>query len=73
LALLSGLAFFVMGSLYWGGYYAVGAAFFALALAMPLGLEWAPLAFGLFWAAVLVAISLHIRRLDDAGEGSSGR
>ena len=62
-AVLSGLAFIVMGGLYWGRYYAVGLAFFILAALMPLQLGDAPLAFGLLWTACLVGIGLHLRRL----------
>jgi serine/threonine protein kinase len=62
-SLLGGLAFFVMGSSYWGRCYAFGLAFFALAVLMPLKLELAPLAFGLTWSACLTAIGLHLRRL----------
>ena len=36
ITMLSGLAFFTMGSNYWGRCYAVGAAFFVLAVLMPL-------------------------------------
>jgi serine/threonine-protein kinase len=60
-AILSGLAFFVMGGFYWGRYYAVGLAFFLLALVMPLNLPWAPLEYALLWTLVLVGIGLHLR------------
>ena len=61
LAILAGLAFFIMGSNYWGRCYAIGAAFFALACAMPFVLEWAPLLFGLFWSAALTMVGIHLR------------
>jgi hypothetical protein len=61
LALASGLAFFIMGSNYWGRCYAMGLAFFLLAALMPLRLDWAPLAFGLMWSCMLVALGLHLR------------
>jgi serine/threonine-protein kinase len=60
---LSGLAFFVMGSSYWGRLYVVGLAFFVMALIMPFQLDWAPLEFGIVWAASLVGISFHLRDL----------
>lgn len=60
---LSGLAFFVMGSSYWGRLYVVGLAFFVMALLMPFQLAWAPLEFGIVWAASLVGISVHLRQL----------
>jgi hypothetical protein len=62
-AILSGLAFFVMGSNYWGRCYAFGAAFWVLAALMPLHLEWAPLEFGLLWSAILTAVGMHLRSL----------
>jgi hypothetical protein len=62
-AVLSGLAFIVMGGLYWGRYYMVGLAFFVLAALMPFQLGYAPLAFGLLWTACIVGIGLHLRRL----------
>src|SRR5262249_9014694 len=57
-AVLSGLAFFVMGSNYWGWCYAVGVAFFGLALLMPLDLGWAALQFGLAWSVTLSVIGV---------------
>src|SRR5438067_6052409 len=56
--MLSGLAFFMMGSNYWGRCYAIGAAFFLLAAVMPFWLELAPLMFGLLWSATLTALGL---------------
>ncbi|MCE9534480.1 MAG: serine/threonine protein kinase [Planctomycetes bacterium] len=71
-ALLSGFAFFVMGGGYWGGCYAIGLAFFLLAVLMPLNLAIAPLAFGLLWSASLCTLGLRLRRLgrDHNGTGS---
>jgi eukaryotic-like serine/threonine-protein kinase len=62
-AMASGLAFFIMGSNYWGRCYAFGLAFWALAALMPLHLEWAPLEFGLLWSGTLTLVGLHLRRL----------
>jgi serine/threonine-protein kinase len=62
-AVVSGLAFFVMGAGYGGRYYLFSLAFFALALLLPLGLEWSPLAYGLLWSLCLVVIARHLRRL----------
>jgi hypothetical protein len=59
-----------MGSSYWGCYYAIGAAFFALTLLMPPWLVIAPLAFGLLWTACAVAIGLHLRRVGREMAGS---
>ena len=67
-AVLSGLAYFVMGSNYWGRCYAYGVAFFAIALLMPLHLKWASLEFGGLWALCLIDLGLRLRRL--GGQGS---
>jgi serine/threonine protein kinase len=61
LAILSGLAFFVMGNNYWGRCYAIGVGFFALACLMPFWLIWAPLAYGLYWSAALTMVGFHLR------------
>jgi hypothetical protein len=63
LAIISGLAFFVMGSSYWGHCYTFAVAFFALALLMPLTLLWAPLGFGLLWSVSLILIGIRLRCL----------
>ena len=70
MAVLSGMAFFIMGSNYWGRCYAVGAAFFVLAVLMPLHLEYAPLTFGLLWSGTLAALGLHLRKLGNKYEGA---
>jgi serine/threonine protein kinase len=62
-AILSGLAFFVMGGGYGGRYYAIGLAFFALSLLMLLRLEWSPLAYGCLWALCLALAARRLRRL----------
>jgi serine/threonine-protein kinase len=71
-AILSGLAFIIMGSSLWGRYYVLGASFLGMALLMPLALEWAPLAFGLLWAASLAGIGLHLRRIARGAGGGGG-
>jgi serine/threonine-protein kinase len=72
-AVLSGLAFFVMGSSYWGGFYAVGLGFFVLAALMPFRLDLAPLEFALFWSATLVLVGVRLRRLNAADGRESQR
>jgi serine/threonine-protein kinase len=62
-AILSGLALFIMGSNYWGGCYAIGGAFFLLAIVMPFHLRWAPLEFGAMWGVTLGAIGWRLRQL----------
>ena len=77
-AVLAGLAFFIMGSNFWGGCYTVGVVFFATAAVMPLVLPLAPLILGLTWSVTLTVIGLYIRRQaggpgDEAGEGIKSR
>jgi predicted Ser/Thr protein kinase len=62
-AVLTGLAFFAMGSNYWGQCYAIGLAFIGLAALMPLKLDLAPLAFGVGWSVAFVMLGLHVRRI----------
>jgi len=61
ISLVAGLAFFIMGSNYWGRCYAIGSAFFVLAALMTLELTFAPLLFGLLWTFVLGMVGLHLR------------
>jgi serine/threonine protein kinase len=73
-SLLAGLGFFAMGGGYWGWCYAFGLAFFGLAMVIPaLPQELAPLAFGGLWAAALVSMGLHLRRLAAETESEDGR
>jgi serine/threonine-protein kinase len=62
-AMLTGVAFFVMGSTFWGGCYLVGLGFFALAAAMPSHLTWAPLEFAMLWGVTLFTVGVRLRRL----------
>jgi tRNA A-37 threonylcarbamoyl transferase component Bud32 len=62
-AILSGFAWFVMGSGYWGWFYAMGVAFFAASIVMPFSLRWAPVEFGVLWAACLSIAAVRLRRL----------
>ena len=64
LSLLAGLAFFVMGSNYWGRCYMIGAAFWVLGALMPIQLTLAPLGFGLMWFAALLMMGLHLRKAE---------
>jgi serine/threonine protein kinase len=61
ISMVSGLAFFIMGSNYWGRCYAFGAAFFIAAALMPLRMTIAPLLFGVLWAITLVMVGLQLR------------
>ncbi len=72
-ALFAGMAFFVMGSSYWGGLYAFGAAFFILAVVMLLDLRWATLEFGGLWGVALCLIGLRLRRLGREKEEHAGQ
>jgi serine/threonine protein kinase len=62
-ALFTGMAFFILGSSFWGGMYAVGAAFFALSFVMLARVQWAVLEFGLLWSLSLSVIGLRLRGL----------
>ncbi|HEY1861231.1 MAG TPA: hypothetical protein VGG61_12790 [Gemmataceae bacterium] len=51
---VNGLAFLVVGRLYWGIYYLVGFALFLVAALMPVWLELAPLVYGVFVEVCMV-------------------
>lgn len=64
-SVLSGLAFFVMGANYWGRCYAIGLSFMAATpLVAMIGLQAAPLVFGVLWG---VALCVLARRLEYLG------
>jgi len=54
LATLTALAYFCLGSVFWGWFYAFGIAFLILALLMPINLWLAPIEFGTLWSVVLL-------------------
>lgn len=62
LSIISGLAFFIMGSNYWGRCYAMGAIFFAMAPLLTLELSVGPLIFGSLWFIALATLGLHLRK-----------
>jgi serine/threonine protein kinase len=62
LTMVSGLAFFIMGSNYWGRCYAIGVAFFLAAPLIVFDLSLAPLVFGVLWATSLTMLGLHLRK-----------
>jgi len=62
-AILSGFAYFVLGSSYWGRMYAIAAAFFVVAFVMLLDIRWATLEYGATWVVSLTMIGLHLRHL----------
>jgi Protein kinase domain len=63
MAALTGMAFVVLGSSYWGLCYAFGLAFYGLALLMHIDLRWSPIEFGFAWSAVLIIIGNRLRNL----------
>jgi serine/threonine protein kinase len=67
MAVLASLAFFVLGSSYWGYCYVIGGLFLALAVAMTQWLPAAPLAFGVAWAASLALVGRRLDRLARTG------
>jgi hypothetical protein len=62
-AVITGMAYFILGSIVWGRFYVVGVAFFLLALLMRLGPEWAPLEFALSYGGGQVGIGFYLRSL----------
>jgi hypothetical protein len=58
-AVALGLVFFVEGHLCWSRLYAVGVAFLAAAILLPLAGLWAPVAYGLLYSATFVWLSLQ--------------
>jgi serine/threonine-protein kinase len=62
-ALITGLCYFILGSIAWGYFYAFGLAFFGLAGLMRLTPEWGPLELGLATAGCGVGIGLYLNRL----------
>ncbi len=73
LAVITGLAFFVMGSVYWGWFYLFGLAFWALAFVMHQQVEYAQPMFGIAWALALSAIGLYLQRLARSGATNEAR
>ncbi len=62
IALVSGLAFFVMGANYWGRCYVFGLTFFLLGPVIALDLTLGPLLFGVLWSVTLLILGLHLRQ-----------
>jgi eukaryotic-like serine/threonine-protein kinase len=65
-AVLASIGFFMMGSSYWGYCNLIGVTFLVLAVVM----TWipsfvAPLAFGIVWAASLLALARRLRQLSE--------
>ncbi|HZZ81520.1 MAG TPA: hypothetical protein VFE62_23665, partial [Gemmataceae bacterium] len=71
IAMMSGLAFFIMGANYWGRCYAFGLAFFVVAALMPLKMTFAPLAFGIVWLLTLGMLATHLRKQAHASQSTS--
>jgi eukaryotic-like serine/threonine-protein kinase len=67
IAAVTGMAFLILGSCYWGWCYAFAAAFYGLTPLMTHDLRWAPMEFGVLWATALGTIGIRLRRLA-AGE-----
>jgi eukaryotic-like serine/threonine-protein kinase len=69
-AVIAGLAFFALGSNYWGGCYAFGVAFFVLPGVMLLHQDWGGLEFGGLWTIALITLG---HRLHNLGRERAGR
>ena len=63
--MLTGLAFFIKGSNFWKGYYAIGVAWYLTAGVMAWGAfwTWAPFGFGLLAAVSSVVIGIYERQM----------
>jgi serine/threonine protein kinase len=70
-ALLTGLMFFALGGAFWGRLYLAGVAFFAVAVVMPMRLEWAPVELGLALSGLVVSATLHLRRTVGQAPGAA--
>ena len=62
-AVLAGLTFFALGSVFWGWCYGFGVLFLVVAALMAAAQPYAPLIFGVTWAIILTAFGLRLRRL----------
>jgi hypothetical protein len=62
LAVLTGLGYFVKGSVYWGRFYLLGLAFFAVAVIMQFTPDQAPLEMGLLHSSSLAAFGWYLLR-----------
>jgi serine/threonine-protein kinase len=66
IAALFGVFTFVEGSLYWGRFYVISLAWFALAFVMKLNLEWSPFELSLLYALSHAYFAWYVRRLQPA-------
>ena len=64
-AVMMGSGYFVEGSIYWGRFYLLGLAFFALAIVMHFTPEWAPLEMAVFSGGSLAVIGWQLLRTED--------
>jgi hypothetical protein len=62
-SVLTGMAFFILGSTFWGRLYAIAGVFFVLPFLMLIDLRWASLEFGGLWTLALCLIGFRLRRL----------
>jgi serine/threonine-protein kinase len=71
---LNGVAFLVVGQLYWGRYYLVGLAHFLVAALLPLCQDLAPLVYGVFVAVCMVLGAVdHIRTARRSKDSAQAR
>jgi hypothetical protein len=67
-ALVLGLGYFIMGSLFWGGFYLYGLSFFVLSLIMKFGPAWTSLLLGAYYGVTQVLLGLYLLRLNATPE-----
>jgi serine/threonine protein kinase len=70
---LTGVAMFGLGGIYWGRLYVIGLAFIVLAVLMPLRLDLAPLAFGGLTSLTLWTLYRQLKRIAAARVGDEKR
>jgi hypothetical protein len=72
LAVLTGLAVFLAGDIFWGWGYLLGLAYFVLGTLMKLQPDWAPLEFGLFYGVTTGSMAWYLRRQRDERGSPAG-
>jgi hypothetical protein len=60
---ITGMAFLIIGSSYWGMCHIIALAFLGMALLLPAMPDWGCLIFGAMWTLALLAIAFRLRRL----------
>lgn len=62
-ALIQGVLVFVLGAIFWGGFYVYGVSHILLGFVMQLLPGWEPVLWGVFSAATLIPLGMYLTRL----------